>query len=391
MKKLAIITTHPIQYNAPLFRLMNKRGNIEVKVFYTWGEDVLKNKFDPGFGKNIEWDIPLLEGYEYEFVKNVASDPGSHHFKGIDNPALVNEILKWNADAILIYGWNFKSHLRCLKYFHKKIPVYFRGDSTLSNQPGKIKSFFRKFVLTWVYRHVDKAFYVGSKNKKYFLNYGLNEDQLVFAPHAIDNRRFIDEEGLYEEKAKMWREQLGIFPDEIVIVYAGKLEPIKNLEWLIQVIREIEDLPIKLIIAGNGPSEKLLKQQANGDAKILFIDFQNQKMMPVVYRLGEVFILCSHSETWGLSINEAMASGRAILASETTGCAVDLLVNGVNGYVFKLPDKNDLINKIRTFATDKHFLKNMGAESQKIISGWNFEIVCKAIENTVETINKKQN
>lgn len=65
MKRLAIITTHPIQYNAPLFKLLTQRNNITIKVFYTWGKSVLENKYDPGFKKNIEWDIPLLDGYGF--------------------------------------------------------------------------------------------------------------------------------------------------------------------------------------------------------------------------------------------------------------------------------------------------------------------------------------
>src|SRR5690348_3841680 len=106
--------------------MLNEKGQVDIKVFYTWGEGVLQNKFDPGFGKNIKWDIPLLDGYEYKFVENVASDPGSHHFRGINNPTLIKDIKDWEANVILVYGWNFKSHLSCLRYFHNKIPVYFR-------------------------------------------------------------------------------------------------------------------------------------------------------------------------------------------------------------------------------------------------------------------------
>ena len=81
--KLAIVTTHPIQYNAPVFQRLSKRGNISIRVFYTWGEQVMKSKFDPGFGKIVSWDIPLLEGYGFEFVFNKAKHPGSNHFFGI--------------------------------------------------------------------------------------------------------------------------------------------------------------------------------------------------------------------------------------------------------------------------------------------------------------------
>jgi hypothetical protein len=102
-KRLAIITTHPIQYNAPLFRLLTERNQITIKVFYTWGKTVLQNKFDPGFGKIIEWDIPLLKGYDYEFLENTADDKGSHRFRGIINPDIINRIDDFRPDAILVF------------------------------------------------------------------------------------------------------------------------------------------------------------------------------------------------------------------------------------------------------------------------------------------------
>jgi glycosyltransferase involved in cell wall biosynthesis len=389
LKKLAIVTTHPIQYNAPLFRLLTERKQVDIKVFYTWGEKVLQRKFDPGFGKNIKWDIPLLEGYEYQFVENVASDPGSHHFSGIDNPTLIKDIKDCEADAVLVYGWKFKSHLSCLRYFYKKIPVYFRGDSILTNQKSPIKSLATKFVLTWVYHHVDKAFYVGTENKKYFLNFGLKSSQLVFVPHAVDNLRFADKNDSYEHDANEWKLKFGIQPAELVIVYAGKLEPIKNLDWLIDSIKKRKEVAMKLIVVGNGPLEKELKEKVSGDGRFLFIDFQNQTLMPVVYRLGQVFILCSKSETWGLSINEAMASGRAILASETCGCVPDLVKNNLNGYVFKLTNPEDLIGKIKTLSSNKDLVKRMGAESLGIINNWNYEKACEAIENAVYNITSE--
>jgi len=140
--RLAIISTHPIQYYAPVFRLLNQQKNIDIKVFYTWGE-AAKEKFDPGFGKKIEWDIPLLEDYPYEWVKNTSTDPGSHNFKGIVNSGLIGSITSWKADAILVFGWAYHGHLKVMRHFKNKIPVYFRGDSTLLDEQSGFKNFFR--------------------------------------------------------------------------------------------------------------------------------------------------------------------------------------------------------------------------------------------------------
>ena len=68
MEKLAIISTHPVQYNAPFFKLLTERNNIKIKVFYTWSQSENNKKYDPGFDRIIAWDIPLLDGYEYEFA-----------------------------------------------------------------------------------------------------------------------------------------------------------------------------------------------------------------------------------------------------------------------------------------------------------------------------------
>src|SRR6185312_6093732 len=168
MKRLAIVTTHPIQYNAPLFELLTKRNKIDIKVFYTWGETVLKRKYDPGFGKVIKWDIPLLEGYEYEFLANISSEKDSHHFNGIENPNIIKKINNYHPDAVLVYGWSFKSHLKVLRYYKNKIPVLFRGDSTLLDKKSWILSLKRNLFLRWVYRHIDFALYVGKNNYDYF-------------------------------------------------------------------------------------------------------------------------------------------------------------------------------------------------------------------------------
>ncbi|MBC7938137.1 MAG: glycosyltransferase family 4 protein [Rhizobacter sp.] len=383
MKKLAIITSHPIQYNAPMFRLLAERKNIEIKVYYTWGKAVLENKYDPGFGKAISWDIPLLEGYDHEFVENTAKDPGSHHFKGIVNPALINNIKRWNADAVLLYGWAFDSHLKVMRYFHGKIPVLFRGDSTLLNRQKNIKSIIRKFFLKWVYGNVDIALYVGSHNKAYFINCGLKEQQLYFAPHAIDNKRF---GRLSVEQVTMSREQrsrLGVKDGDRVFLYAGKLDANKNVSLLAAAFATIAIPGTHLIIAGNGEDEQLLRSTYLNTPGIHFLPFQNQQQMPVLYSLADVFVLPSKAETWGLGINEAMAGGKAILASSGCAAAADLVRDGANGYVFKSNDPASLIEKMMMLINDSNATALMGATSLQMIRDWNFEETCKIIEQTM--------
>lgn len=383
-QKLAIITTHPIQYNAPWFRLLAQRGRIDVKIFYTWGESVLKKKYDPGFGKIIEWDIPLLDGYTYEFVENISPSPGSHHFKGIDNPHLITQIEKWNPDAVLVFGWAFKSHLKLLRYFKGKKPVFFRGDSTLLDEPKgfSLKNIVRQIFLRWVYRHIDMALYVGSANKSYFKKMGIKEHQLIAAPHAIDNIRFAQDR---KEEANQFRLSIGVREEDILILFAGKLESKKNPQILLEAFNNAHLPPsVHCLFVGNGSEEmKLKKQVEEGQIKnVHFIDFQNQSDMPVVYQSADLFCLPSRGpgETWGLAINEAMAAGCAVLVSDQCGGAEDLIEYGANGFIFKSGDIESLQHFLKNMVSDKILLKKMGMQSQQRIQKWNYNSIAEAVE-----------
>ena len=378
MKKLAIVTSHPIQYNAPWFRLLAKANKTEIKVFYTWSQTEVGNTYDPGFKKNISWDIPLLDGYDYSFVNNISTNPGSGHFKGIINPTLITEIVTWQADAVLVFGWAFSSHLKCIRYFKGKIPVMFRGDSTLLRTQSFIKKIIRALFLKWIYSYVDYAFYVGTANKSYFKKYGLKEQQLLFAPHAVDNDRFIGKGDEFDLAALVWKEELGISASEFVVLFAGKLETIKKPEFIIQLANKLKDLPIKFVFVGNGSKENELKETTKNDARFIFIDFQNQLKMPIVYRLANLFILPSISETWGLSVNEAMASGLAVAVSSSCGCAIDLVYKDINGYVF---DENNIYqceDELRKLCNNNTY-KKMGIASREIILSYSFTNIVKSI------------
>ncbi|GMV78647.1 MAG: hypothetical protein AMXMBFR79_17770 [Chitinophagaceae bacterium] len=383
MKNLAIIITHPIQYYAPVFQLLAKRCNL--KVFYTWGEDVLKDKYDPGFGKIITWDIPLLEGYEYEFVKNISTNPGSHAKDGINNPDLIKSIESWKADAVLIFGWNFISHLQTMKYFKGKIPVLFRGDSTLLDKASFIKKMVRKFYLSYVYRYIDYALYVGTANKKYFTYCGLKNNQLVFAPHAIDNHRFSSINENHQQFITEAKNKFQIKDTDTTFLFCGKFEEVKNPFLLLRAFNKMAQPNVHLIFVGNGALENTMKQEAKNNKQIHFLPFQNQSFMPAVYRLGDVYCLPSFSETWGLAINEAMASGKAIVASDKVGCAVDLIQDGVNGYIFKSNNQQDLLEKLILMSNSKEQLAIMGKKSFDLIQAWSFEAIADSVADVINT------
>lgn len=360
MKKLAIISTHPIQYHAPWFRMLGARADVQLKVFYTRKPEA----YDKGFRQIVAWDLPLLEGYDYRFT-------------GRDR---IREIAHWSPEVILVFGWRPAGHLDILRHFKGRIPVWFRGDSTLLDEKPGLRQWLRRRWLCWVYRHVDRVFYVGSANKAYFLAHGLAENQLVFAPHAVDNARF---QSFGEARTSAGRRKLGISQDERAVLFAGKLEPKKNPELLLKAMLELnqkQQKPIHLIFAGAGILEAQLRRLAKDQSFVHFLGFQNQKSMPAVYRLGDIVCLPSaRNETWGLAINEAMACGRPVLVSDRCGCAADLVQSGSNGYLFQAGNQQDLTDKLSCMIRQPAKLKTMGEQASAVIQNWSFEHITTAL------------
>ncbi len=382
MKKLAIITTHPIQYYAPVFKLLQMSGDVNLRVFYTLGPDTA-TKYDHGFAKNISWDIPLLDGYDYEWVKNTAKKPGSHHFNGIKNPDLIKQVSEWKPDGVLFYGWAYQSHLKAMRHFKNRLPVYFRGDSTLLDETGGLKQWLRSVMLKWVYRHADYALYAGTRNKAYFKKYGFSDKQLKFTPHAVDNERF----GVHRTaEAKALRLNLGIADSDILILFAGKFEEKKAPLLLLNAFLNAGKPGTHLLFAGNGKLESVLKEKAAGQKNVHFLPFQNQSQMPALYQSSDLFCLPSAGpgETWGLAVNEAMACGKAILISDKVGCAVDLVKPGENGVIFKSGNTGDLTSHLSLLIENgNEKLAAMGQRSKEMIKCWSFENQVSAITSLI--------
>lgn len=403
---------------------MAASGEFRVKVFYTWGQAHGK-VHDKDFGIEREWDIDLLSGYDHAFVQNTSSEPGSHHYKGIINPSLISEVKAFNPDKIIVYGWKFKSHLQLIRHFKGKTPIYFRGDSTLLDDAAgfSIKKSLRRLLLHWVYGHVDFALSPGTGSDAYFLNAGLSANKILRAPHAIDNERFagihppkngderfdasqspdIDTESSLKIRAEDCRKELTIAKDAKVFLFAGKLEPKKDPELLIRAfIRLNQQYPKShLIIVGNGILEQSLKQyfsttqpsvgkfnsstpsppstSSTPSTSISFLPFQNQSIMPLVYRLGDVFVLPSKGpgETWGLAINEAMACGRPVIASDKCGAAADMIKDNENGFIFKAGDENDLYNCMEKMVNAD--LATMGARAQETVQHFSYASFVNAL------------
>ena len=342
-RRLAFVVTHPIQYYVPIYRLLASRDDVEVKVFFTWHAGQV-GRFDPGFQREIAWDIPLTEAYDFEAVKNTAPDSGPHRFGGIRCPDLADRVRAWQPDAVHLTGYAYDAHLRLLWTLRRQdVPVLFRGDSHLLDAAPAWKRHLKRFVLSRLFAWPEVFLYTGQNNRRYYEAFGVPARKLVACPHSIEVQRFAENAELHEREAVDWRASLGLPVASLILLFAGKFEPKKRPVELMRAFRQFGHANLRLVMLGDGPLRPAVEAEAALAPELIrVLPFQNQSRMPMAYRLGDIFVLPSaHDETWGLAVNEALACGRPVLVSDKVGCAVDVVKPGRNGEVFRADDWAD--------------------------------------------------
>jgi glycosyltransferase involved in cell wall biosynthesis len=348
--RLAIVLSHPNQYYSPWFRWLRAHTTLEFRVFYLWKFGVEATR-DPQFEKTFAWDIDLLGGYESEFVPNVARDPGTHHFRGLHNPALTTRFATWRPDALLLFGYAYASHLRVIAWARcHGVPLIFRGDSHLLGRPAL--PWWKRSLFRTLYRQFAALTYVGAANRDYFLAFGVPAKKLFFAPHSVNHGHFDPSRAGYRAAAQALRAQLGLAPGTRVVLFAGKLTSAKQPRELLEAFLTLDVPGTALVFVGDGEGKSSLLDRARAapPGRVHFLPFANQSEMPARYLLADIFALPSRGvyETWGLAVNEAMHMGVPCLVSDRVGCQRDLVLDGETGWVFRASDASHLREKLAT-------------------------------------------
>jgi glycosyltransferase involved in cell wall biosynthesis len=335
--RLAILASHPIQYQAPIFRELARRMDVTV---YFAHQASPTDQASAGFGVGFEWDIDLLTGYQHSFLKNVAARPGLDHFAGCDTPTIAKQLANASFDAVLVMGWHLKTFWQGIWAAKRAgIPVMVRGDSQLATPRSKLKKMGKAVVYPIALRVFDAALYVGERSRLYWANYGYPAERLVFSPHCVDNDWFA--ERATREAGLALRAQYGIAPEAKVVLFAGKLLPFKRPLDLIAAANAMSaSIPgLTVLVAGSGElSDSMSSMAQEGDVKLVQMGFCNQTKMPAAFAAADVLVLPSEHETWGLVANEALACGCPVIVSDACGCTPDLLGDGTVGRVFPVGD-----------------------------------------------------
>jgi glycosyltransferase involved in cell wall biosynthesis len=386
--KLAVLNSHPIQYFAPLYRALARHPDIELTVYYCSRQNMTRGIDDPGFGREVVWDIPLLEGYDYEFLENVGGDRGVDGFLKLVNPGILSRLWHESYDALIVHG---HAHLTALLAVAgaklRRTALLMRGESNLTLRSGPLRHFIRTPLLRALYRFCDAFLYIGSLNRAYYESYGVRPDRLFFAPYVVDNERFHMEASTLEERASLLRASLGIGPASTAVLYMSKLIQRKRPFDLLEAHRRLQSSasPPELLVVGDGPELDRVRHTVAQQhiPRVHFFGFRNQSELPLFYAAADVFVLPSENEPWGLVVNEAMAAGTPVIATRGVGAAADLIRHGETGFVYETGDIQALERHIETLVLQADLRSRMAQNCRRLMEGWSYEQCIEGILHAI--------
>ena len=230
--KLGLFSPYPIQYYSPWFRLLARQEEIDLKVYY--GFIPTEKQQGYGFSTSFKWDVPVLDGYNWEVVPNTRKKPGFYSFFASSTPKIAKVFAKDRPDAVILIGWSFLPLVQALLACRKlHIPAIVRGDSNNLKKRSLVARLFHRYLLS----KYDAFLAVGKSNKQFYLDYGIPEEKIFQARHFVDNGFFEARLNEIKDTRPGLREAWNIPKDAVCFLFAGKLQKLKRIFDLLRAFK----------------------------------------------------------------------------------------------------------------------------------------------------------
>ncbi|AIE74695.1 MULTISPECIES: glycosyltransferase family 4 protein [unclassified Synechocystis] len=387
--KVGVLTTHPIQYQVPWFRLLAQKPGIDLQVFFALIPNAAQQ--GDGFGVAFEWDIPLLDSYPYQVLTNVAQAPSVTSFNGCDTPEIFAIVRRQPWDAFIVNGWVAKSCVQLLAACRlNQVPCIVRGESNnLSWRPGWKRQLQRLLVAQY-----GACLYIGQANQRFYLDSGVPPEKLFFTPYCIENDRFAHQADHLRGQKSTLRKKFHLDLHTVTFLYCAKFVPKKRPLDLLQAIAGLKEhgkATGQVLMVGDGqlrPACEAFVQEHH--LPVQFTGFLNQAEIVAAYVAADCLVLPSDAgETWGLVVNEAMACGLPAIVSDQVGCYADLISPGQTGWTYPLGQIDQLGDRLTTAIDLSSIgLATMGKSAQqKVMAEYNYQKVVAGISQALNFVS----
>lgn len=372
--RLAIVASHVIQYQDPLFRLLAAEPEIDLEVLYC-SRHGLESFRDADMATTLSWDIDLL-GYPHRFLRNASGNLNGGFWRLV-NPGIVLALVSGRYDAVIFMtGWgSFTALLGMLTSRLFRVPFFVYGDSSFPPPEDSLRRRIRAGLLRMLFAITTGFMTSGVLNAEYYRHYGADPRRFFLLPWAIDNERFAREGRAAAGERDALRSRLGINHDSVVFLFSAKLVERKDPFALLKAYERMRHRDrAAVVFMGDGILREPLERYAreHGLAGVHFVGFVNQAAIPKYYAMADVFVLPSLVEPRGAVINEAMACGLPVIVTDRCGSIGDIVLEGENAFIYPAGDAGALAESMTRLVDEPALRERMAQRSREIIDTWTF-------------------
>jgi len=369
-RRILILSEIISPYRIPVFNALGRDGALDLHV-------VFLSETDAGLRQWRVYKDEIRFSYEVLPSARIRRPKGSL----LLNWRLRTSLENFAPEAIICGGYNYPAAWEALWWAknHGVEMILWSESNRHDTRSGRglvesMKSYFLS--------RCDRFVVPGTSAREYLEMLGAEGRQITIAPNAIDNEWFRGQAQAIREDSSKFRVEFGL-PSRFLL-FSGRLVSEKGVFDLLDAYAKLAvDVrsQVDLVFAGDGASKQELERLARKirPGTVHFPGFQQREQLAGFYALAEALILPTHSDPWGLVVNEAMACGLPVIVSEVAGCAVDLVEDGWNGYVVAARDTEALADTIHRLATDSQVRGKMGANSLKRIQNFSPKICAEGL------------
>jgi glycosyltransferase involved in cell wall biosynthesis len=310
-------------------------------------------------------DVEVLAGLQYRPKNQV--NPFSFKW----NPTVLRSLRAYRPDVVVLSGYVHPTMLLAAHWCQRHNVPY--GSASESSARNSADSGFRwqlkRRVASWMVRGMSFGLPVGREAGGYLRGLGPTEVPMYYFPNTPDAFAIAAEaERMVKGDAQInLRQNLGIPEHTNIVLFVGRMIDAKRPIDLLQAFFQLglAAANATLVFVGDGPLLDAIKTAANGNKRVVFTGWiKETSRVAALMAISSTLVLPSEHETWGAVVNETMAAGTPVIASDRVGAAIELIESGVNGFIYQVGRTTELARALGLLLSDEATRQHMGRAAQ---------------------------
>lgn len=358
MKRVLFITNYASPYRVCFYDELAKYMDVTV---------LFSDRIEDKKHRSADWFISGQGRFHsVQLERRVAS------FGGRDLCLDVKQWLNRKWDAIVVCGYAYPTTVLAMAYMRlHRIPFYMEVDGGLIREDSGFKYRLKRTLVTMASGWISS----GRETTRYLVHYGAKAEAVSVYPFTSLWEKDIPSEAPGSQEKQQLRQKLGM-EEKKILLYVGRFDPKKGMDDLLHICPRLDADTGIYFIGGEPSREHLDFQQEHGLSHVHFVGFQKTQALTEYYRAADLLVLPTKSDVWGLVINEAMAQGLPVVTTDGCVAGVELVENGINGYIVPVDDNEALTEAItKTLRAD---YRQMGRQALETIRPYTIENMAKA-------------